>query len=153
MHKALAGACLVFSGAAYAVTPGAYSFVERELQPGTDEKTTLRCVSAEQVDANGYLVPQKTLATHPSCQISEDKTSGQARSWTAVCAGGAQYKVTQKNSGKDFELDVKMELSGTEIHTHFKGEALGRACTAGGAASGLTWPVLRSALTRGAMRA
>ena len=131
MHKALAGACLIFSGAAYAVTPGAYSFVERELQPGTDEKTTLRCVSAEQVDANGYLVPQKTLATHPSCQISEDKTSGQARSWTAVCAGGAQYKVTQKNSGKNFELDVKLELLGTEIHTHFKGEALGRACTAG----------------------
>ena len=110
MHKALAGACLIFSGAAYAVTPGAYSFVERELQPGTDEKTTLRCVSAEQV---------------------EDKTSGQARSWTAVCAGGTQYKVTQKNSGKNFELDVKLELLGTEIHTHFKGEALGRACTAG----------------------
>ena len=89
MHKALAGACLVLSGAAYAVTPGAYSFVERELQPGTDEKTTLRCVSAEQVDANGYLVPQKTLATHPSCQISEDKTSGQARSWTGPFAPGA----------------------------------------------------------------
>ena len=77
MHKALAGACLVFSGAAYAVTPGAYSFVERELQPGTDEKTTLRCVSAEQVDSNGYLVPQKTLASQPSCKITKDKSSGQ----------------------------------------------------------------------------
>ena len=131
IQKALAGSCLVFSGAAYAVTPGAYSFVERVIQPGADEKTTLRCVSAKQVDHNGHLVPQQTLAPQPNCQITEDKTSCQARSWTAVCAGGTQYKVTQKNSGKNFELDVKLELLGTEIHTHFKGEALGRACTAG----------------------
>ena len=130
MLKVLAGTCLVFSGVAYAVTPGAYSFVEREIKPGTDEKTTLRCVSAEQVDSNGYLVPQKTLASQPSCKITKDKSSDQERSWTAVCAGGTEYKVTQKNSGNDFELDMKLDFLGTEIHTQFKGTALGRACTA-----------------------
>lgn len=122
-------------GAAHAVTPGAYSISEAD--PSTPEdalKPQDRCIDANQIDADGYLLPKKTLASSDGCAIVRTefnrKNMREWLEWHAVCAGVIKYDVIQRNSGDDFELDLLLTLaSGTEKRIQFKASYLGRSCT------------------------
>jgi hypothetical protein len=122
-------------GAANAATPGAYSISEADpSSPKESLKSKNRCIGADQIDENGFLVPKKTLASNDGCAVVRTefnrKDMREWLEWNAVCAGVIKYDVIQRNSGNDFEMDVLLTLaSGTEKRIQFKASYLGRPCT------------------------
>lgn len=119
---------------ALAVEPGAYSIIETmQGSPKAKTVTNVYCISAEQIDERGFLVPLKTLAKLDGCTLTSSSPQGRdGLEWRASCPRDFGYQMVERNTGKDFDAEIKMTWSDFEpILGSLKATSLGRPCQDG----------------------
>lgn len=122
----------------YAAKPGAFAVTETKSAMGNraakPPRTKNRCFSAEQIDKDGFLYPDKLLAQHFSqCRIKDSKRVNKNRKeWSIQCGAMLTAQAYQVNSGQNFDLHIDAKLLGGAMKQtlDFSSISLKRACTA-----------------------
>ena len=123
---------------AHAAKPGAFSVVETKSaignKPAKPPRTKNRCFTADQVDKDGFLYPDKLLAQNfKQCRIRDSKLVSKTRKeWNVQCGGMLTAEAFQVNTGANFQLNIDAKLLGGAMKQtiNYSATALKRACVA-----------------------